>query len=173
LTDLGGNFCATYHWEDGVGPKDKRPSFPELAWGTVETNQFGTDEFMKWCKVMDTEPYLCLNFGTGTLDEALNWVDYCNGTKNTKYANMRRANGHEEPYNVKYWALGNEMWGDWQISQLTPEAYAEQALREYYCCLEDDANMEQNGPKHSNFSIPASNSSCAVPKVPTRGITKS
>jgi alpha-L-arabinofuranosidase len=95
----------------------------------VETNQFGTDEFMKWCKIVGAEPYLCLNFGTGTLDEAMNWLDYCNGTKNTKYANMRRANGHPEPYNVKYWALGNEMWGDWQVKQLTPEAYAEQAFR--------------------------------------------
>jgi alpha-L-arabinofuranosidase len=111
---------------------------------------------MKWCKVMDTEPYLCLNFGTGTLDEAMNWVDYCNGTKNTKYANMRRANGHEEPYNVKYWALGNEMWGDWQIAQLTPEAYADQALREYQSRPGDEANLEQNGPKHSSCWIPTS-----------------
>lgn len=112
-----------------MGPREKRPAYPELAWGTVETNQFGTDEFMKWCKMVNAEPYLCLNFGTGTLDEAMNWLDYCNGTKNTKYANLRRANGHPEPYNVKYWALGNEMWGDWQVKQLTPEAYAEQAHR--------------------------------------------
>lgn len=79
----GGNFCATYHWMDGIGPKEDRPSRPELAWVTTETNQFGTDEFMKWCEVMGTEPYICLNFGTGTLDEALAWVEYCNGTRNT------------------------------------------------------------------------------------------
>lgn len=65
----GGNFCATYHWMDGVGPKDKRPKRPELAWLGVESNQFGTDEFMKWCEIVGTEPYLALNFGTGTLDE--------------------------------------------------------------------------------------------------------
>ena len=62
----GGNFIATYHWLDGVGPREKRPRRPELAWLGVESNQFGTDEFMKWCEVVDTEPYLCLNFGTGT-----------------------------------------------------------------------------------------------------------
>ena len=65
----GGNFCATYHWMDGIGPRDQRPARPELAWLGVESNQFGTDEFMKWCKVVGTEPYLCLNIGTGTLDE--------------------------------------------------------------------------------------------------------
>lgn len=124
----GGNFCATYHWIDGVGPKEDRPSRPELAWVTTETNQFGTDEFMKWCKVLGTEPYICLNFGTGTLDEALAWVEYCNGTRDTHYANLRRKNGHPEPYNVKYWALGNEMWGEWQVNQMTPEQYAQQAL---------------------------------------------
>ncbi|KAJ5489357.1 alpha-L-arabinofuranosidase C [Penicillium diatomitis] len=125
----GGNFCATYHWLDGVGPKDQRPSRPELAWLGTETNQFGTDEFMKWCETVGTEPYLCFNFGTGTLDEALAWVEYCNGTGNTYYANMRRKNGREEPYKVKYWALGNEVWGPWQVEQMTKEAYAHKALQ--------------------------------------------
>jgi alpha-N-arabinofuranosidase len=67
----GGNFVATYHWQDGVGPREKRPARPELAWIGTESNEFGTDEFMKWCEVVGTEPYLCLNFGTGTLDEGL------------------------------------------------------------------------------------------------------
>ncbi|OAL30107.1 hypothetical protein AYO20_08910 [Fonsecaea nubica] len=125
----GGNFCATYHWQDGIGPRDQRPSRPELAWDNVETNQFGTDEFMAWCRAVDAEPYLCLNFGTGTLDEAMAWVEYCNGTKDTYYANLRRKNGHEDPYRVKYWALGNEMWGPWQVNQMTAEAYAERALQ--------------------------------------------
>lgn len=125
----GGNFCATYHWQDGIGPRESRPARPELAWESIEPNTFGTDEFMAWCEQMNTEPYLCLNFGTGTLDEALAWVEYCNGTKNTYYANLRRQNGHVEPYNVKYWALGNEMWGDWQMCQLSAEAYAEKAFQ--------------------------------------------
>ncbi|KAK8198516.1 hypothetical protein M8818_006383 [Zalaria obscura] len=125
----GGNFVATYHWLDGIGPKDKRPKRPELAWLGEETNEFGTDEFLKWCEVVGTEPYFALNFGTGTLDEALGWVEYCNSTKNTYYANLRRQNGREKPYNVKYWALGNEMWGPWQVGQMTKEAYADKAYQ--------------------------------------------
>ncbi|KAF3765892.1 family 51 glycoside hydrolase [Cryphonectria parasitica EP155] len=131
----GGNFVATYHWLDGVGPRDKRPKRPELAWLGTETNQFGTDEFMQWLSVLSegkkdrVEPYICLNMGTGTLDEALAWVEYCNGTKDTYYANLRRQNGHEEPYRVKYWALGNEIWGPWQVEQMTKEDYAKKAAQ--------------------------------------------
>lgn len=123
----GGNFVATYHWFDGVGPKDQRRSRPELAWSSAESNEFGTDEFLKWCKIVGAEPYFVLNFGTGTLDEALAWVEYCNSAENTYYANLRRKNGHEKPYNVKYWALGNEVWGTWQVGQMTKESYAEKA----------------------------------------------
>ncbi|KAH7084545.1 glycoside hydrolase superfamily [Paraphoma chrysanthemicola] len=123
----GGNFVATYHWLDGVGPRDQRPSRPELAWIGTESNEFGTDEFMKWCEVVGTEPYLCLNFGTGTLDEALGWLEYCNSDRPTYYANLRRKNGREKPYNVKYWALGNECWGPWQVEQMTKEDYAKKA----------------------------------------------
>ncbi|KAF2472730.1 glycoside hydrolase [Lindgomyces ingoldianus] len=125
----GGNFVATYHWLDGVGPRENRPKRPELAWIGVETNEFGTDEFLKWCEVVGTEPYLCLNFGTGTLDEALGWLEYCNSSQDTYYANLRRQNGREEPYNVKYWALGNEMWGPWQVGQMTKEDYAKRAYQ--------------------------------------------
>ncbi|KAH0293373.1 family 51 glycoside hydrolase, partial [Aureobasidium melanogenum] len=125
----GGNFVATYHWLDGVGPKDQRPVRPELAWLGEESNQFGTDEFLKWCEVVGTEPYFALNFGTGTLDEALGWLEYCNSDKNTYYANLRRKNGRDKPYNVKYWALGNEMWGPWQVGQMTKEAYADKAYQ--------------------------------------------
>lgn len=131
----GGNFVATYHWLDGVGPRDKRPKRPELAWLGTESNQFGTDEFMQWLSVLSegkekrVEPYICLNMGTGTLDEALAWVEYCNGTRDTHYANLRRQNGHPEPYNVKYWALGNEIWGPWQVEQMTKEDYAKKAFQ--------------------------------------------
>ncbi|ORX99957.1 glycoside hydrolase superfamily [Clohesyomyces aquaticus] len=125
----GGNFVATYHWLDGVGPRDKRPKRPELAWIGLETNEFGTDEFLKWCEIVGTAPYLCLNFGTGTLDEALGWLEYCNSTQDTYYANLRRQNGREEPYNVKYWALGNEMWGPWQVGQMTKEDYSKRAYQ--------------------------------------------
>lgn len=131
----GGNFVATYHWQDGVGPRDQRPKRPELAWLGTESNQFGTDEFMQWLDLLSegketrVEPYMCLNMGTGTLDEALAWVEYCNGTRDTHYANLRRKNGHPEPYNVKYWALGNEIWGPWQVEQMTKEDYAKKAFQ--------------------------------------------
>ncbi|GAP87858.2 putative alpha-N-arabinofuranosidase C [Rosellinia necatrix] len=131
----GGNFVATYHWQDGVGPRSSRPSRPELAWLGTETNQFGTDEFMAWLEALSSgrprrvEPYLCLNMGTGTLDEALAWVEYCNGTRDTHYANLRRAHGHPDPYRVRYWALGNEVWGPWQVGQMTAPDYAKKAAQ--------------------------------------------
>ena len=100
----GGNFVSNYHWADGIGPKDDRPRRPELAWGAEESNRFGTDEFMAYCRQLGTEPYVCLNMGTGTLDEALAWVEYCNGAGDTAWAQRRRRNGHAEPYGVRYWA---------------------------------------------------------------------
>ena len=125
----GGNFVSSYRWQDGIGPKDQRRKKPELAWAGVEPNTFGTDEFMSWCGSVGAEPYLCLNMGTGSLEDALAWLEYCNGDKDTHYANLRRKNGHEKPYGVKYWALGNEMWGPWQVEQLTKEAYATKAIQ--------------------------------------------
>lgn len=125
----GGNFVATYHWMDGIGPREKRPKREEPAWLTQESNQMGTDEFMKFCELVGAEPYLALNMGTGTLDEAMAWMEYCNSDRDTYYANLRRANGREKPYNVKYWALGNETWGPWQVGQLSKEDYAKKAFQ--------------------------------------------
>ena len=124
----GGNFVSGYHWMDGIGPKEKRPKKMELAWHTVESNQFGTDEFMEYCKVVDTEPFICVNVGSGTMDEARDWVEYCNGTEDTYFANLRRQNGHPEPYSVKYWGLGNEVSGNWQIGYKDAHEYARLAL---------------------------------------------
>jgi alpha-L-arabinofuranosidase len=123
----GGNFVSGYHWADGIGPADGRPRRAELAWGAEESNRFGTDEFMAWCAAAGVEPVLCLNMGTGSLDEALAWVEYCNGTGDTYWSGRRRANGHAEPYGVRYWGLGNEMYGDWQIGQRTAAEYVTQA----------------------------------------------
>ncbi len=123
----GGNFVSGYHWLDGVGPRDQRPRRTDLAWFSEESNRFGTDEFMQYCRVLGSEPYLCVNMGTGTLDEAQAWVEYCNGTGNTYWANLRRKNGHEEPYKVKYWGLGNEMYGPWQIGMLEAQDYVKKA----------------------------------------------
>ena len=123
----GGNFVSGYHWTDGIGPREERPRKTELAWFSEESNRFGTDEFIEYCRALDTEPYICVNMGTGTMDEAQGWVEYCNGTGDTYWANLRRKNGHEEPYNVRYWGLGNEMYGEWQIGALTAEEYVRKA----------------------------------------------
>ncbi len=123
----GGNFVSGYHWLDGVGPVEQRPRRIELAWHSEESNRFGTNEFLHYCKVLGVEPYICVNMGSGTMDEAQAWVEYCNGTGNTYWANLRREHGHPEPYNVRYWGLGNEMYGGWQIGSLNVEDYVKKA----------------------------------------------
>ncbi|KAI0325331.1 glycoside hydrolase [Cubamyces sp. BRFM 1775] len=124
----GGNFVSSYNWKDGIGSRDQRKRRPELAWGGEESNSFGTDEFIAWCRVAKIEPYIVLNMGTGTLEDALHWVEYCNGTGDTYYANLRRKHtGRDEPHAVKYWGLGNEVWGEWQVGQQTAAAYAAKA----------------------------------------------
>ncbi len=125
----GGNFASNYHWTDGIGPKDQRPRRPELAWGGEEPNTFGTDEFLAYCAELQVPPYICLNMGTGTLAEALAWVEYCNSARNTAWAARRRANGRDDPYQVRYWALGNEMYGPWQVGMMTAEEYVREATR--------------------------------------------
>ncbi|KAJ5113634.1 alpha-N-arabinofuranosidase C [Penicillium angulare] len=102
---------------------------PKSAWGGVETNEFGTDEFMKWCSQAKAEPCIYLNMGTGTLDEAIEWLEYCNSTGDCSFAQLRRQNGHEKPYNVKYWELGNEVYGDWQAAQSSPAEYTAKAVQ--------------------------------------------
>jgi alpha-N-arabinofuranosidase len=123
----GGNFVSGYHWTDGVGPVAQRPRRMELAWHAEESNLFGTHEFLQFCEQLGAEPHICVNMGTGTIDEARAWVEYCNGTGNTYWANLRREHGRQEPYNVKYWGLGNEMYGEWQIGALSAEDYSKKA----------------------------------------------
>ncbi len=123
----GGNFVSGYHWTDGVGPRSDRPRCTELAWFAEESNQFGTDEFIQYCRTIDTDPYICVNMGSGTMDEAQAGVEYANGTGNTRWANLRRKNGHPDPYRVKYWGLGNEMYGGWQIGALEASDYVKKA----------------------------------------------
>jgi alpha-L-arabinofuranosidase len=125
----GGNFVSNYHWQDGIGPKDGRPPRPELAWGGTESNRFGTDEFLTYCAELGTEPYICLNMGTGTLEEALAWVEYCNGDRPTYWANKRREHGRDEPYGVRLWGLGNEMYGEWQVGAMSADEYVREATR--------------------------------------------
>jgi alpha-N-arabinofuranosidase len=110
----GGNFSSGYHWGDGVG-NWKRPTRFDMAWGAEEPNTFGTDEFMQWCRLVNAEPFVVVNAGNGTPEEAAQWVEYCNSSTNTQYASLRRSLGHHEPYGVKLWGIGNELYGNWQI----------------------------------------------------------
>lgn len=124
----GGNFSSGYNWKDGIGPKDQRPRRWDTAWQEEESNRFGTDEFIEYCRKLGAEPYICVNMGTGTMQDAADWVEYCNATTDTYWANQRRKNGHPDPYNVKYWALGNEVYGSWQAGHKDAPTYAADAL---------------------------------------------
>ena len=123
----GGNFVSGYNWLDGVGPRDKRPTVLERAWNSLETNQFGTNDFMDWCKLVGTEPLLGFNLGTGTPEQAVAYVEYCNVDKGTRWSDLRREHGYEAPHNVKYWCLGNEMAGPWQMGHMTAREYGRKA----------------------------------------------
>lgn len=123
----GGNFVSAYHWEDGVGPKEKRPRKLELAWKAIETNEFGTNEFMKWAKKADVQPIFTVNLGTRGVEDAIHYLEYCNFPEGTQYSNLRKEHGVAEPYGIKMWCLGNEMDGSWQIGHKSAEDYGKLA----------------------------------------------
>ena len=123
----GGNFVSGYNWLDGVGPKQERPRVLDKAWNSMNLNQFGTNEYMAWCKAVGTEPLMGLNLGTGTPEQAAALVEYCNIDKGTKWSDLRRKHGYAEPYNVTHWCLGNEMDGPWQIGHMTAAEYGMRA----------------------------------------------
>jgi alpha-L-arabinofuranosidase len=123
----GGNFVSGYNWLDGVGPKNQRPTVLERAWNSIETNQFGTNDFIDWCKLVGTEPLLGMNYGTGSAEMAVAYVEYCNVDKGTKWSDLRRSHGYEAPHDVRYWCLGNEMDGPWQIGHMPARAYGQKA----------------------------------------------
>ena len=112
----GGCFVSTYHWMDGVG--ENRVPVYDKTWQVEDSNAFGTDEYIKWCRKVGCEPYICTNAGTGTPEEMSDWVEYCNLTVG-KYGRMRAENGHPEPYDVKYWSIGNENWGAHELGART------------------------------------------------------
>ena len=123
----GGNFLSGYNWLDGVGPKEQRPRRRELAWQSLETNQFGTNEFMGFCKAIDAAPMLGVNMGTGTIQSACDLVDYCNTPSGTYWSDLRSQHGYAAPHNVKYWCVGNEMDGPWQMGALAAHEYGVKA----------------------------------------------
>src|ERR1035441_7346782 len=147
----GGNFASGYNWMDGIGPRDQRPARRDDAWGALESNRFGTDEFLKYCERVGAEPYLCINAGLGSVDEARKWVEYCNEPGNTYLAQLRRKNGHDKPWGVKYWGVGNEIDGPWQLGHKNAEDYAKFALEAAKAMRRADESIQLIASGSSNF----------------------
>lgn len=125
----GGNYVSACDWKDTVGPAGKRPRRPEFAWRSIETNQFGVDEFVDWCRAAGTAPMLAVNLGTGPIGDAGQLVEYCNLPGGTFWSDQRKANGHAEPHDIKIWCLGNEMDGPWQAGHVPADVYAHRAAQ--------------------------------------------
>ena len=151
----GGNFSSNYHWRDGIGPRDQRPRRLEMAWGTVESNRFGTHEFLRYTELLGAEPYICANLGTGTWVEAQQWVEYCNSAADTAMTRLRKQNGREHPWKVTYWGLGNEMDGPWQMGHRSAEDYGKFALEAAKLMKLTDPNVKLIAAGSSNFGANA------------------
>ncbi len=120
----GGCFADTYHWKDGIGPKADRSSIINVHWGGVtEDNSFGTHEFLNFCELIGADPYICLNVGSGTVQEAADWIEYVTSSNESPMTKLRKKNGREKPWKVKYWSAGNETWGCG--GNMRPEFYAD------------------------------------------------
>ena len=145
----GGNFVSNYHWEDGVGPE--RIPRMELAWERLETNKFGTNEFMDFAKKLGTEAYFAVNMGTGTIEEAQRWVEYTNVEGGSYYAELRKKHGYAKPYGIKYWSLGNEMDGFWQMGHLNAEDYSKKAREAAKLMRLTDPNIKLVAAGSSNY----------------------
>jgi alpha-N-arabinofuranosidase len=142
----GGNFASSYHWQDGIGDRDRRKPVYDLNWLTWDTNDFGTDEFLKVCEYINTKPYICINSGNGTPEEASAWVKYCNGSVDEEYGQLRSRNGHESPYNVKLWGIGNEMFGNWQVGHVDERTHARKYAAIASAMRTADAELEFVAP---------------------------
>ena len=147
----GGNFASGYNWIDGIGPRDQRPARRDHAWGALESNRFGTDDFLRYCQRLGVEPYLCINAGLGTVEQARNWVEYCNEPADTYWARQRRKNGRDQPWGVKYWGLGNEIDGPWQLGHKNAEDYAKFALEAAKAMRRADESVKLIASGSSNF----------------------
>lgn len=124
----GGCFADEYHWKDGIGPREERPEMINTHWGgVVEDNSFGTHEFLNFCELLGTEPVICGNVGSGTVEEMSDWVEYINFDGKSPLSEQRKANGRDSSWGIKYWGVGNESWGCG--GNMTPEFYADQYRR--------------------------------------------
>ena len=119
----GGNFVSGYNWKDGIGERDRRPPRKNPAWKGVEHNDVGIHEYMELMEILAAEPFIAVNTGLGTVEEVAEEIEYCNGSKDTPMGKLRAENGHTEPYRVKWWAVGNEMYGEWQLGHMPLSEY--------------------------------------------------
>ena len=138
----GGNFVSGYRWEDGVGPAEDRPTRLDPAWRSVESNQFGLDEFIRWCRKADIEPMLAMNLGTRGTQEAVELWEYCNHPGGTSWSDLRQKHGAAEPYGVRMWCLGNEMDGPWQLGHKSADEYGRLAATTARALRQFDAGLE-------------------------------
>ena len=139
----GGNFVSGYNWKDGIGyPRDKRPPRKNPAWQGVEFNDVGIHEYMELMEIIDAEPFIAVNTGLGTIEEAAEEVEYCNGSKETPLGKLRAKNGHPEPYNVKWWAVGNEMYGSWQLGNMPIDEYTKKHNKVVKAMRKVDKNIK-------------------------------
>lgn len=150
----GGNFVSGYNWEDGVGPVDKRPRRLDLAWMSTEPNTFGNNEFIDWCRLAKIEPMLAVNLGTRNGDAARNLLEYCNHPGGTAWSDLRRAHGWEQPHDVKFWCLGNEMDGPWQMETKTAHEYGRIATEAAKMMRWIDPRIELTACGSSTRSMP-------------------
>lgn len=127
----GGNFVSGYDWKDGIGDRDKRPPRRNPAWQGIEHNDFGMDEFIVLCRYLGTEPYIAVNTGAGQVENALKELEYANGSADTPMGQRRASNGNPEPYKVKFWGIGNEMYGSWQIGHMPVQDYVKKHIEFY------------------------------------------
>ena len=138
----GGNFVSAFNWEDSIGPKEERPTRLDLAWKSKETNEFGLNEFILWCKKVNTEPMYAINLGTKGIDAARNIIEYCNHPNGSYWSDLRVKHGFKEPHNIKMWCLGNEMDGEWQVGHKTAQEYGRLAHETAKAMRLFDKNME-------------------------------
>ncbi len=150
----GGNFLMGYNWQDGIGPKAQRPARINMAWGGVDNNHVGTDEWFALNKAIGSENVVAVNLGLGTIQDAAYWVEYCNYPKGTYYSDLRAKNGHKEPYHVKIWDLGNEVDGKpWELGHKTVEDYVEVAREAAKAITAVDNQVEFAGCGSSWYSV--------------------
>jgi alpha-N-arabinofuranosidase len=149
----GGNFVSGYTWEDGIGPRDQRPTRLDLAWRSIETNQVGVDEFTSWSRMVGSAPMMAVNLGTRGVDAARNLLEYCNHPSGTQWSDLRRRNGAADPHGIKLWCLGNEVDGPWQIGHKTADEYARLAAETAKAMRRVDPTIElvACGSSHSRM----------------------